>query len=696
MANTREQANPGVSANDTLVDERSPVAEIDEPVTIERRPASAGSAIRAHIGHADTALAASNTGKSSQPGAVDAAPAPISDAGFAARYAQRSLLGEGGMGEVRLCRDQRIGREVAMKVIRPGVGSRSDVRARFEREARVQGQLEHPAIVPVYDLGVAPEGNAYFTMKRVRGHTFEEIVQGLREGDPTFVDRYSTRKILTAFTQVGLAIAFAHARGVLHRDLKPANVMLGDYGEVYVLDWGLAKIAGHADLPLDPDSTGETPSTAISGATATGTVMGTPGYMAPEQVRGETDKLDARTDVYALGAILFEILTLTPLHDRSAPPEMTLVATVAGVEARPSVRAPDRAVPPELEAICVRALALDPKDRHETVRALVREVESYLDGDRDLERRRELAAAHAEAASKAAETALFGGAESHGARADAIREVNRALALDPTHSGAVATMLRLLMEPPKEVPAEAEAELDEAIDVERRTSMRVGALAYLSWFLVAPFVFWQGIRSLGCALLFGGLIALSSFSSWLLSLRRKQYVFGQGLVVLAISTAAIAVSALHFGPFIDVPGLAAANTLVFAMYAKPGAQRKTTIAMGSLGVLVPFALELIGWLPPSAIFRDGTMTILPRMTSFPAMPTMMLFVVASVALIAVPALFVGRLHDHANRANRRLFSHLWHLRQLIPDGARSAAKVPTEQEIAHECVFENARRALSA
>src|SRR5262249_55782557 len=154
---------------DTLIDD-------GQAVTIERRPrsSSTGSEVRAHLGHADTALAPSNDGKSSQPGAVDVVPAPITDAGFAPRYTQPNLPGEGGMGEVRLCRDQRIGREVAMKVIRPGVGSRSDIRARFEREARVQGQLEHPAIVPVYDLGVAPEGNAYFTMKRVRGHTFEE------------------------------------------------------------------------------------------------------------------------------------------------------------------------------------------------------------------------------------------------------------------------------------------------------------------------------------------------------------------------------------------------------------------------------------------------------------------------------------------------------------------------------------------
>ena len=141
------------------------------------------------------------------------------------------------MGEVLLAKDICIGREVVMKMIRTDQqGSSGEVEARFVREACIQGQLEHPAIVPVYDLGNTPNGDTYFTMRRIRGETLKDVLKGLRESDPAMLARFSRRKLLSAFSNICLAIDFAHTRGIVHRDLKPANIMLGDFGEVYVID----------------------------------------------------------------------------------------------------------------------------------------------------------------------------------------------------------------------------------------------------------------------------------------------------------------------------------------------------------------------------------------------------------------------------------------------------------------------------
>jgi eukaryotic-like serine/threonine-protein kinase len=407
------------------------------------------------------------------PPPVELEAAPLDEDGFDERYAHRAVLGVGGMGEVRLCKDLRIGREVAMKVVRPFAASHSEMRARFEREARVQGQLEHPAIVPVYDLGIGPNGAAYFTMKRIRGRTLEEIIVGLRKNDREIVDGYSLRRLLVAFSRVCLAVAFAHTRGVVHRDLKPSNVMIGDFGEVYVLDWGLAKVTGEPELDIgDDDATVQRPAY----STLMGKVLGTPGYMAPEQVRGD-HVLDGRTDVYALGATLFELLALEPLHVRANNDEL-FADTLKGSDARVSVRAPDRAIGPELEAICVKATSLDPAHRHESARALAEDIERYLDGDRDVSRRRALADAAATDAAEAADRARRRGEDGLQARAQAIRDVNRALALDPTHKGALGTMLRLLLQPPSEIPKEAEAALAASRIAKRSVSARAGALSF--------------------------------------------------------------------------------------------------------------------------------------------------------------------------------------------------------------------------
>src|SRR5688572_20509375 len=168
----------------------------------------------------------------------------------AERYVERDSLGTGGMGEVRAYQDRRIGREIAIKRLHPERSDEAKSRKRFLREARIQGTLEHPSVVPVYDLGEEPDGTIFFTMKRIRGDTLFDVLRRLAQRDPEAVARWTRRRLLEVFARVCLTVHYAHTRGVVHRDLKPGNIMLGEYGEVYVLDWGLAKLA---DEP--PDST---------------------------------------------------------------------------------------------------------------------------------------------------------------------------------------------------------------------------------------------------------------------------------------------------------------------------------------------------------------------------------------------------------------------------------------------------------
>ncbi|HEX2677081.1 MAG TPA: serine/threonine-protein kinase, partial [Polyangiales bacterium] len=216
---------------------------------------------------------------------VDASGLPPDATHEAERYLERELLGEGGMGKIFLQHDGRIGRDVAMKVLRTRYAKQADTLARFVREARIQGQLEHPSIVPVYDLMRRPNGDICFTMKRVRGKTIEQIVEGIARKDKALIEAYPRRKLLRNFATACLAVDFAHTRGVLHRDLKPSNIMLGDHGEIYVLDWGLSKVAGLPDIPVRKHH--DEPQVALPDDTGTrtmdGAVLGTPGYMSPEQ-----------------------------------------------------------------------------------------------------------------------------------------------------------------------------------------------------------------------------------------------------------------------------------------------------------------------------------------------------------------------------------------------------------------------------
>jgi eukaryotic-like serine/threonine-protein kinase len=275
-------------------------------------------------------------------------------------YRLLERVARGGMGVVYTAEDEKLQRRVALKIL-DVPGTDVDLANRLIREARVLARLEHPGIVPVHDVGTLADGRVFYAMKFVEGKRLDKYIESVTP----IPDR------LRLFLRICDAVGFAHARGVLHRDLKPANIMVGPFGEVLVLDWGLAKILREEvsgdEREADPDATirvkpkqeGTTSeSTEISVITGHGTVMGTPGYMSPEQARGDVEHLDARSDIFSLGALLRFLLT-----------GQTEGASVPGGRR-------DKA----LEAICAKATTAVPAERYPTVQDLALDVSRYLDG----------------------------------------------------------------------------------------------------------------------------------------------------------------------------------------------------------------------------------------------------------------------------------------------------------------------------
>jgi len=277
------------------------------------------------------------------------------------RYVLLNRVGRGGMGVVYAARDGKLGRRVALKVLDAPERS-GELARRLIREAQVLATLEHPGIVPVHDVGTLQDGRVFYTMKLVEGQRLDKYIKTV----PSVPDR------LRLFLRVCETLAFAHARGVLHRDVNPTNIMIGPFGEVLVLDWGLAKIL-HAPTPSnrsrDPEGkiahaiavpvpTTESDTTEHSPVTGLGTVMGTPGYMSPEQARGDNDTLDERSDIFSLGVLLRFLL----------------------IEVSPGSPSPSAPIDKSLEAICGKALQPLPENRYAAVIEFAADVSRYLDG----------------------------------------------------------------------------------------------------------------------------------------------------------------------------------------------------------------------------------------------------------------------------------------------------------------------------
>ena len=334
------------------------------------------------------------------------------------RYTLLGLIGAGGMGEVYRVQDHLLGRVVAMKVLRDEIGKDAETPTRFLEEAQATAQLQHPGIVPVHDMGQLPDGRRYFTMKEVRGRTLSAVIgevhrASMGESWEVAPSGYTFRRLVDAFTRVCEAVAYAHNRGVTHRDLKPANIMVGQFGEVLVLDWGLARVGEAPDgQPV------VTPRLQGALLTQYGAVSGTPAYMSPEQARGQT--ATSASDVYSLGAILYEILSGRPPFEgpnagvvlaqvlSGAPlpvgrrglnlAEM-VTATLLSVDAAELDESPRQSheppqagppIPQELKEICERAMARDPHQRFGDAEALAAAITTWLEDTRKRERALEL------------------------------------------------------------------------------------------------------------------------------------------------------------------------------------------------------------------------------------------------------------------------------------------------------------------
>jgi serine/threonine protein kinase len=290
------------------------------------------------------------------------------------RYELRGEVARGGMGVVYVARDRDLERDVALKVIAAEVAD-PEAAARLRREARIIARLEHPGIVPVHDTGTLPDGRVFYAMKLVSGRRLDELV---REGVPL-------RERLRLLLRICEPVAFAHAHDVIHRDLKPENVMVGPFGEVLVMDWGVARHREGRSSTGAPRIAPVGAAPAAPGVTAHGTVLGTPAYMAPEQARGDVERVDARADVYALGAVLYFMLTGHPPGRHTAGPDAPTRTWARPRQASATHVVPPRHVAPDiprpLEAICLRALTTDPDGRYAAVSDLAADLARFLEGE---------------------------------------------------------------------------------------------------------------------------------------------------------------------------------------------------------------------------------------------------------------------------------------------------------------------------
>jgi serine/threonine-protein kinase len=374
-----------------------------------------------------------------------------------------------------------------------------------------------------------------------------------------------------------------------------------------------------------------------------------------------TGELDARADVFALGAVLFELLALAPLVQASGEPQAFYRATLAGPDARASLRAPGREIPPELDAICVRATALDPAQRFGSARELSEAIERFLDGDRDLALRRSMAANHLSRVHELLTRVPLGIED----RSRALSEVGRALVLDPDNPGALQAFVRLSETPMPRLPDEVAAELTARENQVLLVARRSGTWAYAAFVLMLPVLAWMGVRNW---LVVSTMVAFAvvALVAALIARAGKGYAV-LFYVTLAASTIAMGLTSRMFGPFVLTPSIVAVNVLGLCLIRpRRVAPWPLVASIGACAVLVPAWLEAMGWSRPAYAFADGALQVLPNLVDLRQAPTLIVLFLVSLMLIAFPAALFGQTRSALDAAELELRVRAWHLRQLAP------------------------------
>jgi tetratricopeptide (TPR) repeat protein len=560
------------------------------------------------------------------------------------RYEVRGELGTGGMAVVYRAHDPRLERDVAVKVLHPHLARDPESRARFEREARAAARLRHPNIVEVYEFSDPEERESYMVTELLEGPTLRRFAE--RHPDVPAEVAAAVGVVLCD------ALACAHAQGVVHRDVKPDNLML-QRGQVKLTDFGIAHVADGR------------------GMTVTGQVLGSPAHMAPEQIEGSA--VDARTDVFAAGTVLYQLAVgRLPFEGTTAH---ALLRKILEGQFTDAARAAPK-VGHRFAAVLAKALARDPEARYPSAEALRDDLCAFLKEvgwdapDKELRAYFEdpeavVAALHERL--KGRLPALGEQCQREGRNGEAMGYFNRALALDPENPGALRTFVRLLVEPPREVPAEVEAKMTDDYNARRLGSFRGGAIAFAIWLALTPLAVWIGVRDWGSFLSMAALVAACAALCLYVG-RTARHVEAIQRTVMLFAVTAAAFTTRLFGPFVLVPALIVVVTFVFSM--TPDLRwRRLFMALGSLGMVGPILLEVSGVIAPSYVFHDGLIELHPRMTWLTAGPSLVSLMLVHLGLLLAMVQVVGRMRDAFDVVSRRLHLQAWQLRQIVPSDA---------------------------